>query len=60
VSGLQWWIQGRTFTLDARVLALRCYDMIVGEDWLEAISLVWVDYKTKETRLTHQGISRCK
>jgi hypothetical protein len=41
--------------LDARVLALHCYDMIVGEDWLEAISPVWVDYKTKEMHLTHQG-----
>jgi hypothetical protein len=55
VLGLQWWIQGHTFTSDARVLALRCYDMIVGEDWLEVISSVWVDYKTKEMRLTHQG-----
>jgi hypothetical protein len=55
VSNLHWWIQGHTFTSDARVLALRCYDMIVGEDWLEAVSLVWVDYKTKEMRITHRG-----
>jgi hypothetical protein len=32
VSNLQWWTQGQTFTSNARVLALRCYDMIVGED----------------------------
>lgn len=32
VSDLQWWIQGHTFTSDARVLTLCYYDMIVGED----------------------------
>jgi hypothetical protein len=55
VSGLHWWIQGQTFVSDARVVALRCYDMIVGEDWLEAVSPVWVDYNTKEMRITHKG-----
>lgn len=55
ISDLQWWIQGHTFTSDARVLTLCCYDMIVGEDWLKAVSPVWVDYKTKEMRITHQG-----
>lgn len=29
--------------------------MIDGEDWLEAISPVWVDYKTKAMRATHNG-----
>jgi hypothetical protein len=55
VNGLQWWIQGQTFTSDAKILELRCYDMIIGEDWLEAVSPVWVDYKTKAMRITHQG-----
>lgn len=53
VPALHWWIQGHTFISDARVLPLRCYDMIVGEDWLEAVSPVWVDYKTKVMRVTH-------
>jgi hypothetical protein len=43
------------FVSDARVLDLRCYDMIVGEDWLEAVNLVWVNYKTKEMSITHKG-----
>lgn len=55
VADLQWWIQGQTFVSDAQVLALRCYDMIVGEDWLEAVNPVWVDYKTKEMRITHKN-----
>jgi hypothetical protein len=29
--------------------------MIVGEDWLEAVSPVWVDYLTKAMRITYQG-----
>lgn len=52
VASLQWGVQGHKFISNARVLALQCYDMIVGEDWLEAVSPVWVDYKTKEMRIT--------
>jgi hypothetical protein len=29
--------------------------MILGEDWLEAVGLVWVDYKTKKMRITLNG-----
>lgn len=29
--------------------------MIVEEDWQEAVSPVWVDYKTKEMRITHHA-----
>lgn len=55
VPSFEWCVQGHTFVSDARVLDLRCYDMIVGEDWLEAVSPVWVNYKTKEMRITHKG-----
>jgi len=55
VPNLEWWVQGHSFISDAKVLDLCCYDMIVGEDWLEAVSLVWVNYKTKEMRITHKA-----
>lgn len=55
VPHLQWWVQGHTFVSYAKVLELHCYDMIVGEDWLEAVSPVWVDYKTKEMRITYHA-----
>jgi hypothetical protein len=29
--------------------------MIVGEDWLEAVSPIWVDYLTKAMHITYQG-----
>ena len=37
------------------MLPLRCYDLILGEDWLEDHSLIWVDYKTKKMSLTIGG-----
>jgi hypothetical protein len=55
VPKLQWCVQGYKFTSEARVLNLQCCDMILGEDWLEAVSPVWVDYKTKEMRITFNG-----
>jgi hypothetical protein len=29
--------------------------MILGEDWLEAVSPIWVDYKTKAMRIALNG-----
>lgn len=55
VPALQWSVQGHKFKSDARILSLRCYDMILEEDWLEAISPVWVNYKTKKMRITPNG-----
>ncbi|WVZ58303.1 LOW QUALITY PROTEIN: hypothetical protein U9M48_008586, partial [Paspalum notatum var. saurae] len=43
------------FTSDARVLPLRCYDMILGEDWLESCSPMWVDWKLKQMAFTVAG-----
>jgi hypothetical protein len=55
VPELQWWVDGQKFTSEAKILPLKCYDMIVGEDWLEVVSPVWVDFKTKEMRVTVKG-----
>lgn len=52
VPALQWCAQDHKFKSDGRVLNMRCYDMILGEDWLEAVSPIWVDYKTKAMRIT--------
>jgi len=52
IPHLKWFIQGHTFTSDAKVLPLKCYDLILGEDWLEDHSPIWVNYKTKQMTLT--------
>lgn len=55
VVNLHWYIQGHKFTSKARVLPLRCYDLMLGEDWLEACSQMWVDYKLKKMKFSHEG-----
>jgi hypothetical protein len=52
VNNLTWWSQGNTFTHDTRVLPLGVYDLILGMDWLEKHSPMWVDWKRKEMRFT--------
>lgn len=37
------------------MLPLRCYDLIVGEDWLEEFSPMLIDYKLKTMQLSYQG-----
>jgi hypothetical protein len=32
VEKLEWWIQGHTFQIDARILDLAAYDLILGMD----------------------------
>ena len=52
VPHLTWFIQGNVFTSEAKVLPLRCYDLILGEDWLEDHSPIWVDYRSKKMSVT--------
>lgn len=41
IRELQWMAQGEVFTIEAVVLHLQCYDVIVGADWLEDRSPMW-------------------
>lgn len=43
VPSLQWSVNGAVFTTDARVLLLPYYDMILGMEWLDQYSPMWVD-----------------
>jgi hypothetical protein len=54
VTGLEWWCQGKTFKTDLKVLPLGGYDMILGMEWLEEFSPMWVDWKRKKMRLTYE------
>jgi len=51
----QWTSQGHIFSFDAGVLPLQCFDMILGEDWLEACSPMWVHWKKKIMKFTYNG-----
>lgn len=35
VPKLNWWTQGHTFQVDAKVIPIGAYDLIFGMDWLE-------------------------
>jgi hypothetical protein len=63
VQGFEWWIQGLTFSVDARVLDLAAYDMILGMNWLELyrpmtsdLLLNWIQFEYQGSRVTLQGI----
>jgi hypothetical protein len=55
VLNFTWWSQGHTFTTNARVLSLPYYDMVLGMDWLEHHSPMWIHWKRKLLRFTHDG-----
>jgi hypothetical protein len=50
-----WWTQGHTFSTDARVLDLPHYDLILGMDWLETYSPMWIHWKRKLLRFSYAG-----
>jgi hypothetical protein len=55
VQDFTWWVQGNTFTCSARVLELPFYDVILGMDWLETYSPMWIHWQQKRMRFFHQG-----
>ncbi|XP_073356352.1 uncharacterized protein [Aegilops tauschii subsp. strangulata] len=55
VNQLSWWTQGHTFCQDMKVLPLGCYDIIIGADWLEQHSPMWVHLHKKWMKFTHEG-----
>jgi hypothetical protein len=57
VPQLSWSTQGHVFEQDPMVLPLNCYDMILGGDWLEEFSPMWVHWRHHRMRFMHQG--RC-
>jgi hypothetical protein len=55
VEALSWWTQGHTFITDVRVLPLGAYDMVLGMDWLEIHSPMWVHWQRKPMKFSHHG-----
>lgn len=63
ISGLNWWTQGHTFQVDAKVIPMAAYDLILGMDWLEQFSPMncdwlekWIEFDYKDSRIKLQGI----
>nr|XP_027093534.1 uncharacterized protein LOC113713927 [Coffea arabica] len=45
IPGMQWDMQGHTFTQDVFVMDLEPYDMILGVDWMKSYSPITFDFK---------------
>jgi hypothetical protein len=54
IPNLKWSCQGHTFESYVGILPLKYFDMILGEDWLEACSPMWVHWSKKLMKFTHQ------
>lgn len=55
VQNLKWKVQGHYFMTTVGILPLKCFDMVLGEDWLEECSPMWVHWSNKIMRFTYQG-----
>lgn len=53
VPNFEWGVQGHTFNHSVHVLNLGFYDMILGADWLDLHSPMWVHWRKKVMRFTH-------
>lgn len=48
-------MQGHTFSYDVRILPLKCYDLILGVEWLEDHSPTWIHWKKRIMKFPHNG-----
>jgi hypothetical protein len=55
VRSLEWWIEGCTFSVSARMLDLAAFDLILGMYWLELHSPMTCDWLQKKIQFDHQG-----
>ncbi|XP_027166158.1 uncharacterized protein LOC113766138 [Coffea eugenioides] len=55
IPGMQWDMQGHTFTHDVFVLDLEPYDLILGVDWMKSYSPITFDFKTLHLSFEKEG-----
>ena len=59
VLHLPWSAQGYSFTSTVGILPLRCFDMILGQDWLEECSPMWIHWAKNIMKFTKNGRRIC-
>ena len=55
IQKMHWTVDGHSFRNTVGILPLKCFDMIVGEDWLEDCSPMWIHWSNKIMKFTYQG-----
>ena len=48
-------MQGYVFMTTVGILPLKCFDMFLGQDWLEECSPMWIHWAKKVMRFTLHG-----
>jgi hypothetical protein len=63
VQNFEWWCQCHTFQVNAKVLAMGAYDLVLGMDWLEKFRPMtcdrlekWIEFSYNNTLVRLQGI----
>jgi hypothetical protein len=63
VQNFQWWIQGHTFEVDAKIIEMEAYDLVLGMDWLERFRPMvcdwlekWIEFQHNNTIVRLRGI----
>lgn len=59
VHDFRWWIQGITFKIDMRVMALGAYDAVFGMDWLQPLSPMTCHWMQKTLSFVYEGKHIC-
>jgi hypothetical protein len=47
VRNFEWWVQGHTFQVDANIIDMSAYDLVLGLDWLQHFSPMLCDWLEK-------------
>ena len=57
ITNLIWGVQEAKFSTPVRILPIKCYDLILGMDWLETCNggKMFIDWKRKKMRFMHEG-----
>lgn len=55
IENLQWPMQGYVFMSTVGILPLKCFDMILGHDWLEECSPMWIHWAKKVMSFSLHG-----
>jgi hypothetical protein len=55
VEAVDWLVQGTQFKTNFKILPIKCYDAILGMDWLETLSPMKVHWAKKWFSFTYQG-----
>jgi hypothetical protein len=55
VKNFEWWCQGNTFQVDAKIIDIGAYDLVLDMDWLEQFRPMMCDWLEKWIQFQYKG-----